>query len=103
MKITSEHEKYEQFNHSNILTIERTIDNYFILLKNGILVSLLDKKKSSTIGRKMRENSEINQSIGKVEIKEKVADVRCGDKHVLAITICGKIYSWGENSNGQVK
>jgi len=98
----SKFEKYEQFSHSNILTIEKTFYNYFILLKNGTLISVLDKN-IETLGRRIRQNSEIDQTIGKVEINEKVIDVRCGERHVLALTICGKIYSWGNNEFGQVK
>lgn len=95
------YEKYEKFNHTNILTIEKTISNYFILLKNGSLLSILDKK-AQTLGRTIRKDSQIDQTIGKVQIPERIVDVRCGERHALALTICGKIYAWGENIFGQV-
>ena len=41
--------------------------------------------------------------IGKVDIKEKIIDLSCGNKHALALTINGRVYSWGENNVGQVK
>ena len=97
----AEYENYEQFNDSNILTIEKTEFNYFILLKNGVLLSILDNKLT-TLGRKINLKSQIDQTIGKVEIKEKVVDVRCGNRHVLALTICGKVYSWGDYAYNQV-
>ncbi len=92
---------YEQFNHSFILTIEKTIYNYFILLKNGNLISIYDNNKS-TIGRKINDDPKKLQKIGKVEIKERVIDIRCGEKHAIALTICGKVYTWGTNDLRQV-
>ena len=64
-------------------------------------MSIFDNKPN-TLGRNIRKNSQIDQTIGKVQIPEKIIDVRCGEKHVLALTICGKIYAWGENNYGQV-
>ena len=33
---------------------------------------------------------------------ERVTQVACGDGHTLALTDSGKVYSWGNNEDGQV-
>ncbi len=94
-------EKYEQFNHSHILTIEKTDTNYFILLKNGNLLSIFDNN-TATLGRDITNKSDNEKLIGKVQINEKIIDVRCGSRHVLALTVSGKVYSWGPGNSPQV-
>ena len=32
---------------------------------------------------------------------EQVALVQCGASHSLAVTVTGKLYAWGKNSQGQ--
>jgi len=54
------------------------------------------------LGRSIRKDSKMDQSIGKVQISERIIDVRCGERHVLALTICGKVFAWGDNNYGQV-
>ena len=97
----SEYENYNKFGLSNVLTIEKTKHNYFILLSNGILLSIFDIK-INTLGRDISKLSDAEKTIGKVEIKEKVIDVQCGNDHVLALTINGNIYAWGEFNSPQV-
>lgn len=47
--------------------------------------------------------SELNDSILKEEIEsEKVVQIKCGLRHSLVLTDQGKIYGFGDNSNGQV-
>ena len=38
----------------------------------------------------------------KINIPEKVADVSFGNKHVLALTVSGRVYSFGLNEYGQL-
>lgn len=70
-------------------------------MKNGTLLSIYDGK-TTTLGRDISKKTEIEKTIGRVEIKEKIIDVRCGNRHVLALTICGRVYSWGEPNAPQV-
>jgi alpha-tubulin suppressor-like RCC1 family protein len=34
---------------------------------------------------------------------KKLLSIACGSKHVLALDVDGKVYSWGKNDVGQVK
>ena len=42
-------------------------------------------------------------TLNKLLIKdgERIIDVSCGFKHVIALGVSGKVFSWGSNSNGQ--
>ena len=99
--INKEFENYNKFGLSNVLTIEKTNHNYFILLTNGTLLSIYDFSRR-TLGREIEDGKEEENKIGKVEIKEKIIDVQCGKNHVLALTINGRIYAWGEMNSPQV-
>ena len=92
-----EYENYNKFGNANILTIEKTIHNYFILLKNGTLLSIYSNS-IKTLGRKIYDDDDEGNKIGKVEIKEQIIDVQCGKNHVLALSIDGSVYAWGESS-----
>jgi len=43
-----------------------------------------------------------NNRLEYVNIREKVVEVKAGSNHVLARTIDGKVYGWGDNTFGQV-
>ena len=71
--------------------------NFTILLsKQGILFSFGNKNIHGELGHgdfKPRLNPELINKL--IEYKEKIIQIECGYKHVLAMSSLGRVYSWG--------
>ena len=91
-------------NRINILSIS-TGKNFAILLSNkGICYGL----GSNELGELGINNASIKYCITPEEIvelkkfNEKIIQINCGYKHTVCLSDKGKIYSWGNNSHGQL-
>ena len=76
--------------------------NFVIFLSDTGLVYSLGKNSKGQLGLedyKERTVPTINGLL--IKDGERITDISCGFKHVLALGISGKVFSWGSNSNGQ--
>ena len=76
--------------------------NFAIFLSDTGLVYSYGKNTKGQLG--LEDNKERNTpTINELLIKdgERIIDISCGFKHVLALGNSGKVFSWGSNSNGQ--
>lgn len=56
-------------------------------------------------GNSMNERSldrVILQSVNDREVHRRVRSVKCGQRHCAAVTFCGRVFTWGDNSHGQL-
>ena len=76
--------------------------NFVIFLSDTGLVYSYGKNSKGQLG--LQDNKERSvPTINELLIKdgERIIDISCGYKHVLALGSGGKVFSWGSNSNGQ--
>lgn len=62
-------------------------------------------KGSPLSGSFMNERSldrVILQSVNGREVHRRVRSVTCGQRHCAAVTFCGRVFAWGDNSHGQL-
>ena len=76
--------------------------NFVIFLSDTGLVYSLGKNTKGQLGLqdyKERTVPTINELL--IKDGERIMDISCGFKHVIALGSSGKAFSWGSNSNGQ--
>ena len=76
--------------------------NFAIFLSNTGLIYSFGKNTKGQLG--LKDNKErTSPTINELLIKdgERITDISCGFKHVIALGNSGKVFSWGSNSNGQ--
>lgn len=74
-----------------------------ILATSGILFSLGSNNQSGQLGHgDSLGRSSPTMILALKKIGEKIANVSCGQKHVVAKSTLGKIYTWGGGSEGQL-
>jgi len=81
------------------------IGNQFILAlkEDGSLVSWgEDKNGCLGLGIDLTNSADPKRVNFRNDQQDKVVDIQFGKKHVLALTTNGKVYAWGENSQGQL-
>ena len=91
------------------LKIEKisTGKNFAILLnKNGKCYSLGNNIYNESEQRKEEKNKKsilnIKEIISLSKYNERIIQINCGFKHVVCLSIIGNVYSWGNNSYGQL-
>jgi alpha-tubulin suppressor-like RCC1 family protein len=93
---------YSSVENNDILTIQCTESNIFVLLNNGKIISW--GKNNAALGRKCFDanvDSYIPKFI-KMEQKIKFVEISCGINYCLARGNNFVVYSWGYNTHGQV-
>lgn len=58
-----------------------------------------------TSGKSMSEpplNPVILQNVNDQQVRTRVRSVKCGPRHCAALTFCGRVFSWGDDSHGQL-
>lgn len=77
-----------------------TDSNTFLLSTKGKLYSW--GAHSHTLGRKIKTKEEARVPGEVIVYGKKLLSIACGSKHVLALDVDGKVYSWGKNDVGQL-
>lgn len=73
-----------------------------VLYEDGELYSWgICKKGCLGLGKSKIRTSE-NNHLERIPIREKVVEIAVGTNHVLARTVSGAVYAWGNNNKGQV-
>ena len=82
------------------MLITSTEKNYFILLKNGRLLSW--GENTFSLGRKCKTSGNESSIPKEIELKIKLLDITCGSEHILVRNVHMEVFSWGKNDFGQV-
>ena len=88
---------YYSANSSFILALEVSEKGIYVLLKNGIILKLVNDSNY-----KLDSIYHTGQIPNRINIKTRIIDISCGIEHSLARGRDCKIYSWGINSYGQL-
>lgn len=91
---------YSPFRDNDILHVIYTTYNIILLLRNGTCVSWGSNR--STLGRRCTDSDADSYLPHPIKFPTKIVDIACGRNHCLARGSNFKVYSWGQNSFGQV-
>ena len=92
---------YKPFADNDVLTVMATEKTAFMLLRNGIVLSW--GQNWCTLGRKLADSTQDSYIPMAIKFGTKIVDLACGNNHCLARGANFKVYSWGNNSHGQVR
>ena len=92
-------QEYTPFRDNDVLTVENTNDSILILLRNGNLLSW--GEANPTLGRRHNDSNDTLKP-GLLKFKKKIVDISCGRDHCIAKSEEFKVYTWGNNSHGQL-
>lgn len=89
-------------NNQKIINLSMGTDFVVFLSINGTLFSMGENLYGELgLGNKIRRN-EPTIILALRDANEKIIDISCGSKHVIAQSALGKLYTWGLNNNHQL-
>jgi len=92
---------YKPFSENDVLTVCCTQKTVLMLLRNGTVFSW--GELCGTLGRKLSDSTVDTFIPMPIKFPTNIVDLACGINHCLARGVNFKVYSWGNNSHGQVK
>jgi hypothetical protein len=95
-------ERLNQYFKDDIQFTLNTQSKAFIATKDDKVFGFSNNKKFGIPFALSKEIPDIELNIVKELCGKKIVDLVSGDKHVIALTAFGKVYSWGENNWGQL-
>jgi alpha-tubulin suppressor-like RCC1 family protein len=92
--------RYNAYKNHNVLNVCYSANNVMMLLSNGACVTW--GLNRSTLGRKC-SNAKMESYIPTpLKFKKKIGNIACGRNHCLAKSKNMSVFSWGQNTYGQV-